>query len=67
MAAAPVPERPLERSGAELRERAASRRSEIRDPARAELRRRCGNLHGAVIPEWEKAARGVDPDAWKLW
>lgn len=34
--------------------------------AKAELRRRIGNLRGAVIPEWEKAERGPDPSKWAV-
>lgn len=30
------------------------------------VKRRIGNLRGGVIPEWEKALRGPDPDKWAV-
>jgi len=56
-----------ERNGTELRERARSKTEKVRVAARAELRRRRDNLRDAVVPGWEKAARGDDPSSWKLW
>lgn len=40
---------------------------ESTDEARAELRRRLGNLKDAVVPDWEKAARGAVVARWRLW
>ena len=31
-----------------------------------ELRRRVRNLRGAIIPGWERAERGADPERWDL-
>lgn len=59
--------RPLrDPSGSELRERGKTRRGEVRAEVLAELGRRRDNLRDAVIPEWERAARGEDPASWDL-
>lgn len=51
----------------ELRMHARSTRSpERKRELLAELRRRVANLRGAVIPVWEREARGADPDKWDL-
>jgi hypothetical protein len=53
-------------SGHELRERASGKLNERREECRAELSRRRDNLRDAVIPVWEREARGQDPDRWNL-
>jgi hypothetical protein len=55
-----------DRTGIDLRIAARGRDEEAAAEAVAELERRRGNLQGAVIPEWEKAARGPDPMRWEL-
>lgn len=67
MAESLKPKRIKERTCGELRERARSKTPRTRDEARAELTRRRDNLRGAVVPEWEKRARGGNPRDWKLW
>lgn len=54
-------------SGGELRERANATDPKTHKPARRELNRRRDNLRGAVVPAWEREARGGDPADWKLW
>lgn len=58
--------RPIDRTGIELRQRAREGTLAQKREARAELRRRLGNLRGAVIPDWEREARGADPAKWDL-
>jgi hypothetical protein len=55
-----------EKNGIELRARARDHRCSdgTRGKAIAELERRRGNLRGAVIPQWEKDARGEKVDDW---
>jgi hypothetical protein len=53
-------------NGIELRHRARELRGASADEALAELERRRDNLHGAVIPAWERAERGHDPADWDL-
>ncbi len=67
MAESLKPKKTDERTCGELRERANSKTTSVRDAARGELRRRCDNLRGAVIPAWETAERGPDPSRWRLW
>jgi hypothetical protein len=55
-----------ELSGHELRARAGGQLTERREECRAELGRRRDNLRDAVIPAWERAARGQDPRSWDL-
>lgn len=50
----------------DLRIRARGKDKDAAAEAKAELRRRIGCLRGAVIPEWEKAARGPDPSRWAV-
>lgn len=57
---------PKECTGGELRRRCREEDGEQGEAAMAELKRRVENLRGAVIPEWERAARGKDPRRWKL-
>ncbi len=53
-------------NGIELRHRAREGRGDTAAAALAELERRRDALHGAVIPAWELAERGPDPDTWDL-
>lgn len=57
-----------ERNGLELKQRARDRRLDesTRQAAITELERRRGNLRGACIPEWERAARGPKVDEWAV-
>jgi len=57
---------PKECMGGELRRRVNEDGGERGEEAMVELRRRLSNLTGAVIPEWERKARGRDPRRWKL-
>jgi hypothetical protein len=50
----------------DLRVTARGRDKEAAAKAKAELRRRIGNLRGGVIPDWEKAERGPDPSRWAV-
>lgn len=52
--------------GIDLRIAARGKDKERAVEAEAELRRRVGNLRGAVIPEWEKRDRGRDPRKWAV-
>lgn len=52
--------------GIDLRITAGGRDKDAARQAKAELRRRVGNLSGAVIPEWEKKLRGPDPSKWSV-
>jgi hypothetical protein len=56
----------IDYNGIELRIRAKSSDPETKRTARAELRRRIGNLRGGVIPAWEKQLRGDDPSKWAV-
>lgn len=53
-------------NGPELRARGRAKRDSPRAEVLAELGRRRDNLRDAVIPEWERAARGEDPASWDL-
>lgn len=53
-------------NGIDLRLAARGRDKQRAAVARAELRRRIGNLRGGVIPEWEKRERGSDPSKWAV-
>lgn len=53
-------------NGIELRIRARGKDKALAAEAKTELRRRVGNLRGAVVPEWEKAIRGRDPREWAV-
>jgi hypothetical protein len=53
-------------NGIELRMRARQRLDSTGEAALVELEHRRDNLHRAVIPAWEKAARGEDPADWDL-
>lgn len=55
-----------ELNGFDLRRQAREGAPEPKRRARAELRRRVGNLRDAVVPDWEKAERGPDPSKWDL-
>lgn len=61
-----VPKRLRDRNAIDLRITARGRDKDAAALAVAELKRRVGNLRGAVIPEWELAARGRDPRRWEL-
>ena len=52
--------------GIDLRIRARGKDKEVARAAEAELKRRLGNLRGAVVPEWEKAQRGPNYLLWAV-
>lgn len=61
-----MPKKMKDKIGIDLRITARGKDKEAAAKAKAELRRRVGNLRGAVIPEWEKAERGPDPSKWAV-
>lgn len=61
-----MPKHVRDLNGIDLRIKARGRESGPQQDALAELRRRRRNLRGAVIPAWERAARGNDYLRWEL-
>lgn len=54
------------KGGIDLRIIARGRDKSAAAEAEAELKRRLGNLRGAVVPEWELAARGPHVLKWAV-
>lgn len=61
-----MPKRMKDKIGIDLRITARGRDKEAAAKAKAELKRRVGNLRGGVIPAWEKELRGPDPSRWDV-
>jgi len=63
--------RPLDYGPDELRQHARGEATggdrTSANEAKLELERRRDNLRNAVIPDWEREARGTDPREWALW